>query len=123
MNLRRVTITGADDETSILEIHEIQKRFPFVEWGILISTDENRGAPRFPERKWIHHLVLSDTDRTLQLSLHLCGEPVRSVCKGDWSFAWSYGNLEAFDRVQLNFHAYTHLLNEEFANAAKSIQM
>jgi hypothetical protein len=45
--LERVTITGADDSTSIDEMLALSRRFPFVEWGILVSK-RHEGSYRFP---------------------------------------------------------------------------
>jgi len=104
MPLNRVTITGADDTTSIIDILRITERFPFVEWGILVGTDV---GVRFPSKEWITTLceARSRADVEVSLSLHCCGNPLRSICNGhspfeshlDWCF-------HAFDRVQLNFH-------------------
>jgi hypothetical protein len=37
MRLKTVTITGADDAVDPEELLQIQQRYPFVEWGILLS--------------------------------------------------------------------------------------
>ena len=52
MILDRVTITGADDSIKATDLIPLSKRFPFVEWGILLSKN-NEGSFRFPTRDWI----------------------------------------------------------------------
>jgi len=47
VKLDRVTITGADDQTSIAQMAEFSDMFSFVEWGILVSRSQE-GAARFP---------------------------------------------------------------------------
>ncbi len=46
---------------------------------------------------------------------------MRDICRGDWRplerELWHV--LDCFQRVQLNFHAYTHLLSDDFMGEAK----
>lgn len=108
MKLDRVTITGADDDTSPLDIMELSKKHPFVERGILVS-ENNAGNRRFPSRAWrerFQELVFLSMRRDpalkVQLCAHLCGKFVRDLLRGNDTLymAWYIG----FQRVQLNFH-------------------
>jgi hypothetical protein len=119
MKIDKVTITGADDSTNIGWMQELSKRFPFVEWGILVSH-RNAGTPRFPDRKWVSWLVELCQFEPMQLSVHVCGKWVREICKGDWRGLWAAhdGLLQVAKRVQLNFHAHTHAMSSEFFTCA-----
>jgi len=105
MALTRVTITGADDRTSISEMVRLSGLFPFVEWGILIGTGY---GPRFPSLDWIRRLSearLIDGNQ-MQFSLHLCGFPLRAMAAGLIAPVEEKigGMLPIFARMQLNWH-------------------
>lgn len=118
MNLDRVTITGADDSTDPQELVRLSKRFPFVEWGILLSASSwPNGSPRFPSLAWLNLLCATPGSRTLKLSGHLCGRWVRDLCAGRATVARDIDQV-GFQRIQLNFHAHTHAIRPEaFASA------
>ena len=120
MNLTMVTMTGADDSVEASQLGEITKHFPFVEWGILASIKQT-GGYRFPSLNWIR--VLQKMKRmyypTMKLCLHLCGEYVRELLKGNNIIPAEM--LEGFERVQLNFHANCPIDPERFANALDAI--
>lgn len=106
MNLDRVTITGADDLTDPERLVAIEERFPFVEWGILLSKS-SEGQPRFPKTRWIEKLQRL----SVKLSGHLCGSWVRDLCVGNVSFLRdrpTIADVDGFRRMQLNFHAIAH---------------
>ena len=109
--VNRVTVTGADDGTSIKDMVLIQEEYPFVEWGILFSKS-NEGRPRFPTTEWVEGLV--PVKDTLGLSAHLCGRWVRDICKGNNTFHDDRPQFKGlFGRYQLNFHAYLHQIQED----------
>lgn len=120
MILDRVTITGADNSVQPTELHRLQIEFPFVEWGILLSST-SEGRNRFPTREWINQLVAGQEHRKypVKLSGHLCGRWVRHICKGNWTFLEERPDYCGyFHRFQLNFHAYRHKLKvEEFVRS------
>ncbi len=106
MKLHGVTISGADDNTDILQMQAVQDEFPFVEWGILIgkvnySFDNlSSSKPRYPSRQWIGSLIElrdmhRDTSSPLRTSMHLCGDHALSYSRFDDMATY-------FDRVQLN---------------------
>ncbi len=114
MKLDRVTITGADDWFSISAMTELSEEFPFVEWGILMSPT-HEGQERFPSDRWME--LLADECAGLpdmRVSLHLCGGYVRDLLLGknpSWSDAIKIWDVAR--RVQLNFHAEPHFLDED----------
>lgn len=118
MQIDKVTITGADDSTDIQWMLAMQEQYPFVEWGILVSQSQI-GNFRFPSLDWLARLI-PHQDK-LQTSMHVCGKWVRQICDGNWSdMLIAIGvAAERAKRVQLNFHAHAHKLNERFFKAAQ----
>jgi hypothetical protein len=110
MNLDRVTITGADHTTigGAEQLLGIARRYPFVEWGILLSKT-SEGRPRFPPLHWIEDFLLVQHGAGWSISGHLCGSWVRDLCSGGWTFCFERPTIaHRFDRLQLNFHASRH---------------
>lgn len=56
MEIKIVTITGADDNTNHSDMINISKDFPFVEWGILFSSSR-QGSERYPSIEWVNELM------------------------------------------------------------------
>ena len=113
MNIRVVTVTGADDSIRPEELVPIAKEFPFVEFGILLSK-KKQGSKRFPSRNWREELYILWRSEKLALSGHLCGEWVRNLCLGVPSFFEEFGyTSKMFKRFQLNFHAEDHPVDEK----------
>lgn len=105
----RVTITGADDLTPHLMMLDVSKKYPFVEWGILLSKNSN-GNQRFPDKNWLIELLkLWEEHPELILSGHICGSWTREICQGNWSILDDLRSIaDMFARIQLNFHSYVH---------------
>jgi phosphoribosylanthranilate isomerase len=116
MILDRVTVTGADDSIKPEDLIPLSKRFPFVEWGILLSKSQE-GSARFPTLSWMQHLLEvqeSLGDEKMALSGHLCGRWVRDVCAGNWTFVNDRPTIcHMFPRIQLNFHAQIHTIDRQ----------
>lgn len=96
MNLRIVTITGADDGVDPGELARLTASYPFVEWGILRSK-KREGQPRFPSCAWREELC-----RQLDghVAAHLCGELSREALADGLEF---YGTCPLlYERYQLN---------------------
>ena len=108
----RVTVTGADDSVEVDALVEIQEKYPFVEWGILLSESQE-GGYRFPSLAWINRLIrLAKADK-LTLSGHLCGRWVRDICAGRNTLYVDRPQFKfLFGRYQLNFHSYVHRIND-----------
>jgi len=107
--IKKVTITGADESISPSALIGLSEKYPFVEWGILVSKN-NWGSNRFPSIGWIRNLKLvKDLFPEMNLSCHLCSDYVRKLVKGNVSSILDLGELwDIFDRVQINFHAIPH---------------
>lgn len=116
MKIDKVTITGADDSTDVDWMIETSKKFPFVEWGLLVLT--HGGSPRFPSNEWLHTLRVGSgySDTFMALSLHVCGKWVRDICAGDWGpLMDAHGKtIQHCNRIQLNFHNYKYKFGQLF---------
>lgn len=102
--LTGVTLTGADDSVKPGDLMELSREFPFVEWGLLIGSED--WTPRFPSSEWWE--TLGDELRTEpqdpRLSLHLCG-PWRNAVADIGVLGLPHGLPDAaLSRIQLNFH-------------------
>lgn len=113
-----VTLTGADDSTSIGEILKISNEYPFAEFAILWSK-ERQGTPRYPSREWISKLIEANTSGIINLALHICGAPnIEEAFSSSGEFPEL---LSGFKRVQLNFKYANHGLERlaAFIESAK----
>lgn len=105
-----VTVTGADDSTAFSDIQETAQRFPFVEFGILVSRNHS-GANRFPSQNWLTVLAHSGLHETVNFSCHFCGEYVRMFAAGKNPLDVLRQEVPAipqglFKRIQINTHGY-----------------
>jgi phosphoribosylanthranilate isomerase len=105
--IRQVTCTGADDSTNYHRLFELSEKYPFVEWGILLSKN-SEGYPRFPRWNWIEGF-LSEKPPYVKCSGHLCGTWVKDIISGGTMFLDAHPELaKEFNRFQLNFHGQSH---------------
>lgn len=111
MNLDRVTITGADDSVHVSSLRNLSDRFPFVEWGILVSYSQ-AGGPRFPSGQWLKELHRERGD--IKLSMHLCGRWLRELLGG---IPVPRIIPPIFKRIQLNFHGEEQVVGDGFVDA------
>jgi len=116
MKCETVTITGADDSTDIATLVAWSKRFPFVEWGILVSATQE-GSARFPSRAWIKEFSEAAHHNGLKVSAHLCGRWVRQLLIGELDWRAVPMVVLAAQRIQINTHAVVHAISPAlFAN-------
>ena len=83
MFLKNVTITGFDGNTHIPDVVELTKKYPFVEWGILISSTRN-GTVKYPDKMFVGELMRYAGSKGINISLsyHLCGRIASDFAKG-----------------------------------------
>lgn len=103
MKLDRVTITGADNSIAPWELLPLSRRFPFVEWGILMSKN-SMGGNRFPSEEWLWEFRHMQRHFPVKASMHLCGSWLRDLLMGKVVEELTTF-IDCFERVQLNFHA------------------
>jgi phosphoribosylanthranilate isomerase len=125
----RVTVTGADDDTSVSDLIKLGKKYPWVEVAILLSRN-SAGSARYPEGDWIEYFF-DELDRefihsgfVLKTSGHLCGGWVREILLGDLKD--DLKNLLSnynFDRWQINTHGIKHKVDyPKFYNVLETFQ-
>lgn len=113
MGLKRVTITGADDNTPVAALYDLSLEFPFVEWGILASRSQEGGV-RFPSRPWIDSFINGATSE-VNIAMHLCGGWVRELLTGHLYFKeLPQSLLLRAARIQINTHAELHAATDKF---------
>lgn len=107
-NLMHCTFTGIDEFCSLEKVRELSIAFPFVEWGVLLSTSENSsfGRNRYPSVRWLQDNlpILKDISNSsgASIALHVCGKEVKKLLsRDDDSVAVSL--LPFVNRVQINF--------------------
>lgn len=136
--LNRVTITGADESIDPYDLIDIYDSYPFVEWGILMSSSSwPNGRNRFPSSEWLRELynLSAEEDRFYEIggwihvkkfpmSCHLCGSWASSVFSGEWKHLQATGGFipNMFLRYQLNTHGTKQKKynNELMVNALKA---
>jgi hypothetical protein len=120
MNLKAVTITGADDSTSIIELVDLAHQFPFVEWGILVSQ-RLEGSPRFPGRDWIDRFSTVAFAKKLKVSTHVCGRWVRDMFVGKLNWPDLPECVHISQRIQINTHAEEHVSTMGLIDCLRSL--
>ena len=100
-NFCGITFTGIDWKTDISELHELQKQYPYVEWGVLVSKNWKTNGNRYFNPNFLESL-----DGSLNLSAHMCGSVAREAVNGnlDPFLTWANGLFvfKLFKRCQLN---------------------
>ena len=78
--LEILTFTGVDARTSFEELARIARRYPRVEFGILVgSSTDTREHGIFPSLRTVRASKHFARERAIQTALHLCGRYSREV--------------------------------------------
>ena len=108
MKLKQITFTGLDEKTDVNELKIIQKAFPFVEFGVLMSKNWQTNGNRYPDPEIISRF----TDQGLNLSAHLCGRIAREAYTGNFTNVietYPIFTHPDFKRTQLNVAPYENI--------------
>jgi phosphoribosylanthranilate isomerase len=122
--LLRCTFTGVDEKSSLEEITNLSMNFPFVEWGVLLSTSANSsfGQNRYPSLNWLSENLpklknIADTYGS-SIALHVCGKETKELlAQNENSVALNL--LPFVNRVQINFLYKEHQV-EQLENLCKA---
>jgi hypothetical protein len=106
-----VTLTGADEAVDPAELEDIRKKYPVVEWAILLAPG-HMGKSRHPGREWIEEFLETCKGRK---SLHLCFNAISSFVAGE---APIMALAKQFNRIQLNFASLANLPDSEALDEA-----
>ena len=107
----RVTFTGLDaglqhSFNDRQTLFRLQKKYPFVEFGVLLSESRQGKERRYPDYTFFYWLeeIKDKYNIALHLSLHLCGSlAVRVLDKGFGELPSAvYRRLHLFRRIQFN---------------------
>lgn len=107
MSFEIVTFTGIDKETPLHRLFMMKKRFPYVEFGILIgsNTYDVVDGGIFPSMDWITQEFLPFAQEVnLDIALHLCGRHSRRVMDKDGPTEEDFALYDRFGRIQVNLH-------------------
>lgn len=100
-----VTLTGADETTSIERLIALSKGRPFVEWGFLLSPAE-AGRHRFPSLGKIGEIAAKLSRAAIFCALHVCGgDAVQRFIDRDPDLI---ALADGYRRIQLNFNVREH---------------
>lgn len=108
MKLKHITFTGLDERTDVNQLKIIQKAFPIVEFGVLMSKNWKTNGNRYPDPDIISRF----TDQGLNLSAHLCGSIARKAYTGDFKDVIDIYPIFAhpdFKRTQINIAPYENI--------------
>ena len=96
MNIKYVSITGADDAVSVAALDSLGGEYPFVEWAVLLMP-ERMGQNRFPSASWIRDFATNGEHP--HKAMHLCGGGFLGFIAGDPD---TLNLMQGFKRIQLN---------------------
>ena len=101
MKLKHITFTGIDEKTDIKALLEIQNRFPYVEFGVLMAKNWRENGNRYFDPAKLSKLAYTG----LNLSCHICGSYARHIMQDrEWdpllNLLGDYWDI--FDRCQIN---------------------
>ncbi|MCW2195117.1 hypothetical protein AB7M45_007888 [Bradyrhizobium elkanii] len=92
-----ISFTGADEWTSVEEMHKLSGKYP-IYWGLLFSPKRQGTDPRYPTGDALSRLMWSN----LRLSAHLCGDYSRRIMAGESIVDTIPVDLGYFTTIQVN---------------------
>ncbi len=108
MKMFKCTLTGVDEFTDLSKLEELSFCYPFVEWGVLLSTSENRldNGNRYPSVDWLEENLVKINEISKKtgcsVALHVCGKETKLLLEQDKDSV-ALKLIEYVDRVQINF--------------------
>jgi phosphoribosylanthranilate isomerase len=97
-----VTFTGVDNRTNFTTVRSLAEKYPFIEFGILLSLTPDDKDERYMTIPEINEAV-GYLQGNVPLALHICGSAVRHFVLGTDEVVTDLARQ--FGRVQLNFSA------------------
>ena len=84
-HLKQVTFTGVDNWTDVSRMKAIQKKYPWTEFGILVSKNNTASEEvnRYPGIDKIREVLESVEEDYQSISMHFCGEAARKAALSD----------------------------------------
>lgn len=104
--INKVTFTGIDNKTKVEDLVELYNKYPFVEFGVLISANNTNNNI---DNKYPNLVILKSLKtKNLPLSLHVCGSIAHEIIQhNNWQPLYNLIGeyLPYFSRIQLNVSA------------------
>lgn len=100
-DFKHITLTGIDDKTDIKELVRLQKQYPLVEFGVLLSWSQQGSERRYPS----FQTIKTFNEAGLNLSAHVCGSAARQFAQGETALLdhlFDQIGTVRFRRMQLN---------------------
>lgn len=113
----KCTFTGVDEFTDLDNIAEISKCYPFVEWGVLLSTSESRvfNGNRYPSIYWLKEnmpkLKAISQETGCSIALHVCGGETKKLLSQEEDSV-GLALIDCVNRIQINFAYKENQVNE-----------
>lgn len=126
--VKSVTFTGVDNSVAPAELLQLSIKYPFVEWGVLLSR-KRQGEPEYPSKDWMQIMDSIATGGEMNVSGHLCGAYVREFLVGNSAFINELGAvMNMFKRLQINMageelHYDVHRMAQLIRRLDKGIQV
>lgn len=110
MKLEHVTFTGLDEHTDLNRLEDIQEKYPYAEFGVLMSYNWSKNGNRYPK---LNPFLYKLYARGLNLSAHICGQMARDVAAGkmDKIYKEMCHMSPLFNRCQLNIKVPDNIFN------------
>jgi len=107
-----ISFNGVDEKTDLKRLVMVQRRFPRIEFGVILSKNWKENGNRYVDPAILSNL----RGLGLNLSAHLCGSVAREAIRDNWEPALELcgGNFDIFKRTQLNIARYDN--NPEILN-------
>ena len=97
-----LTFTGVDSETPLAGLSDLARRYPRVEFGVLVGSHI---GGIFPPRSVVDEFKAYANAMGIRTALHLCGRYARTVADPRGVGATDLWELCAgFERIQVNLH-------------------
>jgi hypothetical protein len=111
-----VTFSGVDPTVSAADMAFLQKDFPKVEFGFLLSEKRQGQDPRYPAFDWLLSRS-AEFWAEFNCSAHLCGSAIfrRFLERDRWFLSFL---RHSFRRVQVNFNYLDEPFDHELFNQA-----
>ena len=103
--LELLTFTGVDENTPFKSLEKIAKKYPKVEFGILVGShtgEYDHGI--FPSLRFVKQFKNAAKIIGFNTALHLCGKYSRGVMQQDGAHGDTFDLCNGFDRIQINLH-------------------
>lgn len=95
MNIKYISLTGADDKVDIKDLLKLTEKYNNVELALLMFPERD-GMARNPTKEWRNKFYEMNFPHT---ALHLCGSSIEKFAKEDNQLMIE---LDFFKRVQIN---------------------